>query len=157
MSGQIAGQQALEIFAETERDFFVRATNLRLTFEAEGDGKAPAVILHQPNGRDVRAARVADEPPKSRTEVKVDPAIFDRYLGRYQFATLVVTVTRDGDRLFAQVAGQQKYEIFPESEKSYFYKVVDAQVTFETDGQGRAGAAVLRQAGREFRLTRVQE
>jgi len=48
-----------------------------------------------------------------------------------------MTITRQGDRLFAQATGQPKAEILPEGEPEFFYEVVDAQVTFETDISGR--------------------
>jgi D-alanyl-D-alanine-carboxypeptidase/D-alanyl-D-alanine-endopeptidase len=58
-----------------------------------------------------------------------------------------MTITRDGTQLFVQATGQPKFEIFPESDRDYFLKVVDAQITFETDSQGRATELVLHQNG----------
>jgi CubicO group peptidase (beta-lactamase class C family) len=73
-------------------------------------------------------------PPKERKEIKVDPALFDKYTGRYELApNFILTVTREGDHLFTQATGQPKVEIFPETEKDFFLKVVDAQITFESD------------------------
>ena len=46
-------------------------------------------------------------PPKEHKEIAVDPKLFDGYVGRYRLApNFVVTVTREGDRLFAQATGQ---------------------------------------------------
>ncbi len=96
--------------------------------------------------------------PKPRTEVAVDPTLYDGYVGRYQFAPAVLlTVTRDGNRLFAQLTGQPAFEVFPETAKDYFLKVVDAQLTFETDTRGKAIAVVLHQLGRDQRATRIDE
>jgi D-alanyl-D-alanine-carboxypeptidase/D-alanyl-D-alanine-endopeptidase len=58
-----------------------------------------------------------------------------------------MTITRDGTQLFVQATGQPRLEIFPESDRDYFLKVVDAQITFETDSQGRAMGLVLHQNG----------
>ena len=64
---------------------------------------------------------------------------FDRYVGRYQLApAAIITVTRDGGRFLAQLTGQPAFEIFAESEKKFFLKVVDAQLTFEIDAQNKA-------------------
>jgi D-alanyl-D-alanine-carboxypeptidase/D-alanyl-D-alanine-endopeptidase len=96
-------------------------------------------------------------PPKTHTEVTVDPKLFDGYVGRYQFAPAVfLTVTRDGGHLFVQLTGQPALEVFPESEKDYFLKVVDAQVTFETNSQGKATAVVLHQLGRDQRAMKIE-
>lgn len=44
-----------------------------------------------------------------------------------------IRISREGDHLFEQATGDPKFEIFPESEKDFFLKVVDAQISFVTD------------------------
>jgi len=67
------------------------------------------------------------KPPKEHKQVNVDPKLFDRYVGKYALTpAFVLTVSREGDHLFLQATGQPKVEIFPESEREYFVKVVDA-------------------------------
>src|SRR5262249_9037104 len=62
-----------------------------------------------------------------RQPATVDPKLLDRYVGQYQPApNFILTITRDGARLFAQATGQPKFELFPESEKSFFFKAIDA-------------------------------
>ncbi|HEV7488656.1 MAG TPA: serine hydrolase [Thermoanaerobaculia bacterium] len=85
---------------------------------------------------------------KQRQEVKVDPAILDRYVGRYALApTFIITVTREGDHLYAQATAQPRFEIFAKNDHDFFYKVVDAQITFVVEGTGRATSMVLHQNG----------
>ena len=43
-----------------------------------------------------------------------------------------------------------------ETPKDFFLKVVDAQISFETDAQGRANALVLHQNGRDMRAKRME-
>jgi hypothetical protein len=38
-------------------------------------------------------------------------------------------------------------EVFPEGDHDFFLKVIDAQITFETDSQGKATSLVLHQGG----------
>jgi len=88
------------------------------------------------------------QPPKEHKQIAVDPKVFDGYVGQYQLApNFIMTITREGDHLFVQATGQPKLEIFPESEHDFFLRVVDAQITFETDSQGRATGLVLHQNG----------
>jgi serine-type D-Ala-D-Ala carboxypeptidase/endopeptidase len=88
------------------------------------------------------------QPPKEHNQVAVDPKVFDGYVGQYQLApNFILTITRDGTKFFVQATGQPKLEIFPESQRDYFLKVVDAQITFETDSQDRATGLVLHQNG----------
>jgi hypothetical protein len=97
------------------------------------------------------------QPPKERKEITLDPNMFNRYVGRYELTpTLVFVVTREGDRLFVRLAEQPKLEAFAESERDFFYKAVDAQVTFEVNGDDRATGLVLHQNGRAYHATRIE-
>jgi hypothetical protein len=90
------------------------------------------------------------------TAVNLDATVLDRYTGDYQLAPhVVVGVTRDGNRLFAQLTGQPKAEIFARSESEFFYKIVDAQISFDTDPQGRASGLVLHQHGADMAAPRI--
>ncbi len=80
----------------------------------------------------------------------------DAYVGRYQLAlNSILSITREGDHLFVQAAGQQKFELFPESDRDYFLKVVDAQITFEIGSQGRGSGLILHQNGLDGENLRV--
>jgi hypothetical protein len=150
---QLTGQPAFEMFAESEKEYFLKVVDAQLTFETDAQGRATTVVLHQ-LGRDQRAPRVEGEPVVPK-EIVLDPQVLDRYAGRYQFApSIVFTVTRQGDRLLAQLTGQPSAEIFASSEREFFYKI-DARITFEVDAQGRANALVLHQGGRDQRATRM--
>ena len=48
----------------------------------------------------------------------------------------ILNVIRDGDQLFAQLGGQPKFEIFPRSEMEFFWKIVNAQITFVKNEEG---------------------
>lgn len=95
--------------------------------------------------------------PVERTAVKIDTKVYDAYVGRYALSpAFVITVTREGDRLFAQATNQPRLEIFPQSETAFFYEVVDAQITFERDASGKATALVLHQNNRDQRGPRIE-
>jgi serine-type D-Ala-D-Ala carboxypeptidase/endopeptidase len=102
------------------------------------------------------------EPPKQPTEIHIDPKLLDHYAGRYQVTpNLILEITRDGDRLFAQAFVQlphnrsgdstaaPKFELFAEGEKNFFARVTDKQIAFETGSEGRATSLILYSAGRE--------
>jgi CubicO group peptidase (beta-lactamase class C family) len=156
---QATGQGPVEIFPENEHEFFAKVVDAQITFVTDSAGRATELILHQ-GGMDQHAKRVEGPPPtaapKEHTERHVDPKIYDRYVGTYQLApNFQITITRDGDHLFEQATNQPKVEIFPESEKDFFLKVVDAQITFVTDSSGRATSLVLHQNGRNIPGRRV--
>lgn len=92
-----------------------------------------------------------------RREVHVDPRIFDGYVGSYRLApNFTLTITREGDHLFAQGSNQPKFAIFPESDHDFFAKVLDLQITFVRDKQGRATELILHQNGVDQHAPRVE-
>lgn len=81
---------------------------------------------------------------------KVDPRIFDNYVGQYQpDPSATMSITREGDKLMMQQGQGEKRELLPESEKDFFIK--DAQrslFTFIKDETGQT-LLVIKQDGRE--------
>jgi sigma-B regulation protein RsbQ len=97
------------------------------------------------------------EPTKVRKEMRLTPEQLDRCVGRYELMPgFVLTITREGDRLLSQATGQPSVEIFAESEKEFFLKVVDAQLSFQIDGPGPAKGVVLHQGGRDIPAKRLE-
>ena len=83
--------------------------------------------------------------------------MFDRYAGRYAFTPAIsLTLSRDAGRFFVQLTGQPRLEMFASSEREFFLKVVNAQITVELDSQARVTSVVLHQNGRDQRATRVE-
>ena len=91
-------------------------------------------------------------------EVEIDRDLFDRYVGRYVFpGASIMSVSRDGAKLFSQLAGQRPVEIFAASETEFFPKAVPARIAFVVDDAGRATALVLHQGGRKIYAPRVHD
>ena len=99
-----------------------------------------------------------DEPlPAERQAAQVDPGLYDGYVGVYELMPgFRLTVTREGDRLMTQATGQEKLEVFPESESKFFLKVVDAQIEFQRGADGKATGLTLYQGGQVMPAKRVQ-
>jgi len=100
------------------------------------------------------AATSTDEPAVQ----VLDAAVLDRYVGAYQMApSAVLAITRTGSQMFAQLSGQPRLEIFAQSETEFFYKVVKAQISFQTDAQDHTTALVLHQNGEDHRAARIDD
>jgi CubicO group peptidase (beta-lactamase class C family) len=89
--------------------------------------------------------------------IVVDSKILDRYVGRYgDPPDLILTIRREGDHLSVQENSvEPKLELVAESERKFFSKVIDDACTFELDAQGRVTTMVLRVAGRDLPLKRI--
>lgn len=110
-------------------------------------------------GRDV-AAVYYGQPytiPAVRTVATINPAVLDGYVGKYELAPgFVITVTREGNSLMTQATGQGKFEIFPESETTFFAKVTELSVTFVKDAGGKVTHFLLTQGGRVQTAKRIE-
>ncbi|HEX8748996.1 MAG TPA: serine hydrolase, partial [Pyrinomonadaceae bacterium] len=97
------------------------------------------------------------EPPRERRAVQLDPKILEAYVGQYELApTLVITVTREGNKLYAQATGQPQIELYAESETEFFITIVDAQITFVKDEKGQVTQLILHQNGQNVPARKIK-
>lgn len=96
--------------------------------------------------------------PPDRQAARVDPKIYDSYLGEYELGPgLIFTVTREGDRLLTQTSGlPDKIELLPESETTFFYRGANGSVIFDKDTTGKVTHMVLKDRGQEMRARRIK-
>jgi hypothetical protein len=89
-------------------------------------------------------------------EIALDASLLDHYVGAYKLnESAVLTVSRHDSQLIAQLTGQAPIPIFPQSITEFFYKVVDAQISFVTDSRGDTISLILHQNGRNMRMVRI--
>lgn len=86
---------------------------------------------------------------KTKPFVAVSEKVLDEYVGTYELAPNVVfTVTRRADKLFAQLTGQSSLSVFAAAENEFYYRVVDARLTFNrAAGSGKIESLTLHQNG----------
>lgn len=95
--------------------------------------------------------------PKNRREIAVNPAVLDAYVGVYRLAPeFEIAITKEGASLFAQATGQEKLQLFAESETEFFLKIVDAQISFVKDPSGKVDQLILHQGGANVPGKRVR-
>ena len=90
-------------------------------------------------------------------EVKVDPTVFDAYVGEYEITpNLILTVTKEGDKLMGQATGQGKLELEPATETQFIVPSVRANITFEKDSEGKVTGLVLNQGGQKINARKIK-
>lgn len=139
----------------------------RCNFMAYENSDGVFIMTNGDNGGDVaeellrtvaREYNWPDFQPVQRVLAKVDPAILDGYVGAYRLSpTTVQTITRNGNQLYAQLSGQERLEIFPQSDHEFFLKEVDALLTFETGADGKAMQVILHQNGADYAESRLTD
>jgi CubicO group peptidase (beta-lactamase class C family) len=102
------------------------------------------------------AEAIAKLPPR-QVDKSVDPKLYADYVGRYDYVSAVMDVTTEGGKLFAQLTGQQKLELLPESKDHFFWKEVDAEIIFQRNEQGKVTSGIHTQAGNSFGVAKVAE
>ena len=60
-------------------------------------------------------------------------------------------MTLEGGQLMTQMTGQPKFPVYAESGTRFFLKVVEAEIEFFTDGQGRGDYLVIHQGGQDVK------
>jgi CubicO group peptidase (beta-lactamase class C family) len=125
------------------------------------------IVLANLNGRaaddialDLRRVAHGDKVTlvSDRRAIRQSSSELDRLCGHYQFQSgIIMTVWRDADRFLTQMPGQPVVQEYPEGERDFFAKVVDAQITFDLDEHGQVADLVLHQGGRDQVATRMDE
>lgn len=134
--------------------FFAAGTLTRFEFGRDAKGTVTHVTVDV-EGERTRHARTGDA-PAPKPAVKIASAGFDARAGSYRLAPqFAITLSREGERYFAQATGQQKFEIFPESEDLFVVREVNAELRFEQGADGKP-VLVLHENGLATRGVRTQ-
>ncbi|MEJ7671608.1 MAG: DUF3471 domain-containing protein [Chitinophagaceae bacterium] len=95
---------------------------------------------------------------KSYVESLVKPGNLQLYNGRYDLSGVgVITITTEGDRIYSQLSGQPKIEIFPMLDDEFFWKAMDAKIKFLKDDKGEINQSTLFQNGLELNVKKLKK
>ena len=148
---QLGLQPRFEVFPAGNDEFFWKVVEARVKFERDNSGKVTR-ILHTQGGAVIKAPRLTRQ-----VVVKVDPALYDAYVGRYDYGSgQTLTVTRDGCKLMAKMTAQPKLRLLPRSKKDFFFKVVNAEITFVREPGGEVTGVEHLQGGKTIKAPRLR-
>ena len=145
---QLTGQPKFEIFPSAPDEFFWKVTDAQVKFLRD-DSRAVIAARHTQGGNSFQAPRLKE------ADVTLTDAELDAILGTYQYGPAVLTVTRDGSSVFAQLTGQEKYPIYAKSATEFEWRVTPASVVFVKDADGKVTKAVHTQAGKTFDAPKI--
>jgi CubicO group peptidase (beta-lactamase class C family) len=147
---QLTGQPKYEIFPKGTNEFFWKVTDAQVVFQRNEKGEVVAA-QHTQNGSTFKAPKLAEP------AVKLTAEQLDAFIGQYQYAPgVVLTVTREGDALFAQLTGQPKIPIFAKSSNEFEWHIVDAQVQFVKGDDGKVAKAIHHQNGNTLTAPKIK-
>lgn len=104
--------------------------------------KVTIIVLNNITGTSMPAARIAHDLAAivfgekyqvmgEHKEIKVDPRIYDAYVGEYERSPgRIYVISKKDDRLFYTFLDKPPFEMLPEAENKFFIKAIDLQFTF---------------------------
>jgi len=155
--------EAIEIFklnVEAYPQAFNTYDSLGEAYAVHGD-KELAIANYKKslefNPNNAGATRAIASLTNAPTEAKVDPRVYESYVGEYELApNFIITITNEDGKLMGQPTGQPKAQLFPTSETEFFLKIVNAQVTFVKNEQGQVSQLILHQNGRNMPAKKIR-
>ncbi len=97
------------------------------------------------------------EPRIFEKPVPVAKEIMQRYVGKYELVPgFVLTVSVEDEKLMVGATGQPTVQVFARSDSEWFYKVVQATLTFEVDEEGNCQSVELFQNGVRQKAKRIE-
>jgi hypothetical protein len=96
-------------------------------------------------------------PPRQRVAIELPTSALRAFVGVYQLSPdLQLDVTLRDSGLFVQSTGGATVRLWPEGDRDFFLKDLDAQVTFVRDGGGAVTGLVVHQYGRDRSATKLR-
>src|SRR5437763_10526050 len=102
-----------------------------------------------------QSTRLPQEGP-SAAATSTSPNAYDAYVGQYELApNLVITITRDGNRLISELGGR-KSELIPQSETQFSIPAANIIVTFVRDASGQVTHMIVNDNGHEGQARKIR-
>lgn len=147
---QLTGQQKFPIFPSGVGEYFWKVVNAKINFVTNANGEVEYGDFEQ-SGNKIKATKLKDDPI-----VAIDKGLYTLYAGKYDLGNnMVITVTHNADRIFAQATNQPMLEIFPVSENQFMVKEVNAKLLFVKEPDGKVNKLILDMAGQKNEASRI--
>ncbi|HWW00652.1 MAG TPA: serine hydrolase [Candidatus Acidoferrum sp.] len=150
---QATGQPGGWLKPLTVDRFILPTAPAEVSFQRDDTGKVVSLTWHHNCQKYVGFRSDLPPPPK---EIVLSRAALAEYTGQYSMRTgLVITVRLMDTGLEAQATGQRAAAIFASAKDEFFYKVVEARITFIRKSTGKIAGLILDQDGRRFPAEKI--
>jgi hypothetical protein len=104
------------------------------------------------------ATLVAHAPDPKDNPITLPPEKLARYVGIYQLlGGRVMAITLENGQLISQITGQPKVPLFALEDGKFFPRVVDADLDFVKDADGKVTSLTLHQNGNDVAMARLSD
>jgi hypothetical protein len=165
-----AGNLPVPEYPYSDRDFFLTVAPQQNSFVTDDSGAVIRVVHHQ-MGQEETLERISSEEGQRELAditqrlaaelephpvVSIDAHLIDMYVGRYRNSQWEVTATREGNQLFVQFTGYARYPVYPFTDHDFFATIEPMQISFLSDGLGKATQLIRHQFGLDNVLIRFE-
>jgi CubicO group peptidase (beta-lactamase class C family) len=155
LKSQREGSTVFDIYPMTEDHFIFEEGMISYKFSTDDDGSK--IVVMSSNGNDSKGKAIDKEAPKEKVVITLAPEKLKQFVGKYELApTFHIVIRSEGSQLFAQATGQPEFELFAESETTFFLKVVPASVDFNKNDDGNVTSLTLHQGGQDMEGKKVE-
>jgi hypothetical protein len=149
---QLTAQPKFPIFPSGEGAFFWKVVDAKIRFVRNANGEVEYGDFEQ-NGNKIKVPKLKEE-----AIVSIDKALYKLYSGKYDFGNnMMINITTENDRIFAQATNQPRFEIFPVSDVEFVVREINARLLFVKEQDGKVGKFVLNMAGQKRDLVRLPD
>jgi len=149
MYSQRQGSSRFKLIPVAENKFAYENSFSALEFTGTRNGKQTVVFK---NRIDQTIGSKTDKVLAEKEVISLQPDQMQPFVGEYEIQPgFSLMVTLENGHLMTQATGQEKFEIFPESPVKFFLKVVDAQLVFQRNTDGKVDSLILYQGGAEIK------
>ena len=146
---QRQGSSRFKLIPVAENKFAYENSFSALEFTGTRNGKQTVVFK---NRIDQTIGSKTDKVLTEKEVISLQPDQMQPFVGEYEIQPgFSLMVTLENGHLMTQATGQEKFEIFPESPVKFFLKVVDAQLVFQRNTDGKVDSLILYQGGAEIK------
>ena len=144
--------QEFKIYPTSPNTFSFKEGFISYDFSLEEDKK---IVLFKNRIHKFKGVFIDEKAPKVKDVITIAEDVLKKYDGAYELQPgFVITVTSKGNQLFAQATGQPEFELFAETETTFYLKVVKASVEFHKNDEGIVNSLTLNQGGRAMKATK---
>lgn len=140
---------------QKDQFFFDNDAMVAIGFSRNKKGRIEKATSKSPGGNDVWTK--TNKPIPDASGIKVNEKMLETYVGEYEVSPdFSFSINLEQGRLFLKSPGQEKVEMFAETESVFFLKVNDAQFEFVKGDAGQVTKAMLQQGGRQAEAKKVK-
>jgi CubicO group peptidase (beta-lactamase class C family) len=149
MYSQRQGSSRFKLVPVAENKFAFENSFSTIEFNYNIGGEK--VVMFKNRIEEVKGIKT-DKVIKEKEVLVLAPEQMQPFVGEYEIQPgFSLMVTLENGHLMTQATGQEKFEIFPESPVKFFLKVVDAQLEFQQNADGKVDSLILYQGGAEIK------